>query len=79
MCLRSSWHVGVLKVLHQAVEGRVGGESCWPKGFGALLLSRFSGNECFSELLSLDPMNHHLHNFIWGLLFSASRWNYVNY
>lgn len=24
-------------------------------------------------------MNHHLHNFIWGLLFSAARWNYVNY
>lgn len=24
-------------------------------------------------------MNHHLHNFIWGLLFSASHWNYVNY
>lgn len=24
-------------------------------------------------------MNHHLHNFIWGLLFSASPWNYANY
>lgn len=24
-------------------------------------------------------MNHHLHNFIWGILFSASYWNYVNY
>lgn len=24
-------------------------------------------------------MNHHLHNFIWGLLFSAAPWNYVNY
>lgn len=24
-------------------------------------------------------MNHHLHNFIWGLLFSAAHWKYVNY
>lgn len=24
-------------------------------------------------------MNHHLHNFIWGLLFSAFHWNCVNY
>jgi len=24
-------------------------------------------------------MNHHPHNFVRGMLFSASRWNYVNY